>query len=178
MVYAAPLLIDDVESLERFLLGFLLIGTCTCVLIILSPGFNVKNGRLGIDIGGGFRTNPLAIGELGGMLLMTGVLCTRPAGSVVASSVLRTAACLFGGYLALQSGSRGQLIFALLISMLRADRPKDQQHRPVRRVDRHRGHARALGDVGSTDIPPVGGPLALEPLQTRGRGCGPEQQHP
>jgi hypothetical protein len=117
MVYAAPLLIDDVESLERFLLGFLLIGTCTCVLIILSPGFTVKNGRLGIDIGGGFRTNPLAIGELGGMLLMTGVLCTRPAGSVVASSVLRTAACLFGGYLALQSGSRGQLIFALLISI-------------------------------------------------------------
>lgn len=117
MVYAAPLLIDDIESLERFVLGFLVVGTLTTGLIVLNPGFSVKAGRLGIDIGGGFRTNPLAIGELGGMLLTTGVLALRPSGTAVVSTVLRTSACLLGGYLALQSGSRGQLVFALVIGI-------------------------------------------------------------
>lgn len=117
MVYAAPLLIDGVESLGRFLSGFLLIGTATTALIVANPGFTVKMGRLGIDIGGGFRTNPLAIGELGGMMLIVGVLSMRIASSAALSAALRIAACLLGGYLALQSGSRGQLVFALAVSI-------------------------------------------------------------
>jgi len=117
MVFAAPLLADEMASLGQFLRGFLLIGIVTTALIVLNPGFTVKAGRLGIDIGGGFRTNPLAIGEMGGMLMMTGLLAMRPSNSVVVSTVLRTAACLLGGYLALRSGSRGQLVFALAVTI-------------------------------------------------------------
>ncbi len=117
MVYAAPLLIDEVTSLRRFLYAFLLIGTATTALVVLNPGFTLKAGRLGIDIGGGFRTNPLAIGELGGMMLIVGVLSMRLANSATLSAMLRIAACLLGGYLALQSGSRGQLVFALAVSI-------------------------------------------------------------
>lgn len=117
MVAAAPLLIDELGSLRRFLFAFLLLGTLTTALIVANPAFTVKLGRLGIDIGGGFRTNPLAIGELGGMMLIVGVLSMRVASSAALSATLRIAACLLGGYLALQSGSRGQLVFALAVSI-------------------------------------------------------------
>lgn len=117
MVAAAPLLIDELGSLRRFLFAFLLLGTLTTALIVANPAFTLKMGRLGIDIGGGLRTNPLAIGELGGMMLIVGVLSMRLANSATLSAMLRIAACLLGGYLALQSGSRGQLVFALAVSI-------------------------------------------------------------
>jgi hypothetical protein len=98
-------------------LAFLLLGTLTTVLIVANPAFTLKMGRLGIDIGGGFRTNPLAIGEMGGMMLIIGVLSMRLANSATLSATLRVAACLLGGFLALQSGSRGQLVFALAVSI-------------------------------------------------------------
>jgi hypothetical protein len=114
---AAPLLVDGMPSLERFFRAFLILGSVTTILILINPAFTLKLGRLGVDLDATVRTNPLVIGELGGLLILIAALAPVD-GSARGAILGRLAAFGLGGVISLQSGSRGQLIFAVGLAVL------------------------------------------------------------
>ena len=113
----APLLIDGMASLDRFFRAFLILGSITTILILINPAFTVKLGRLGVDLDATVRTNPLVIGELGGLMILVAALAPVD-GSAPKAVLARLVAFGLGGVLSLQSGSRGQLIFALGLAVI------------------------------------------------------------
>ncbi|MSR29182.1 MAG: hypothetical protein EXS03_06375 [Phycisphaerales bacterium] len=115
-ILIAPLLIDDIGSLTRFTRAFLFLGVAIVVMMLLNPAFTFYTGRLGFNLEATVRTNPLAMGELGGNILLAGALF-RVGSSAWFTQLLRIGAFGLGAVLALQSGSRGQIIFAVLIAL-------------------------------------------------------------
>ncbi len=115
-ILVAPLLIDGVPSLERFYRALMILGSITAVLILLNPAFTVKSGRLGFDLTASARSNPLVIGEMGGMVMIVAALAGFR-GSVVPSVMARSVVFLIGTALSLQSGSRGQVLFAIGVAV-------------------------------------------------------------
>lgn len=113
----APLLIDEIESVEKMLSAFLLLGVVIIILILINPAFTFYSGRLGVNLDARVRTNPLAMGELGGSVMLIAALYRMGARSI-ALNLLRLAGFFLGAILALQSGSRGQVVFAVLIAVV------------------------------------------------------------
>jgi hypothetical protein len=77
----------------------------------------MRGGRLVIDFGGGVSSSPLAVGELGGSLLILSALAHRGSLGVI-GLMLQIAGLLVGLVVALKSGSRGQFIFAIPVAFL------------------------------------------------------------
>ena len=116
-VVIAPMLIRDATSLGAFVRTFLYLGTVVVGLVVVNPNFTFYSGRLGFVIEGNVRSNPLAIGELGGTLIIIATLLRQgPVQWLV--NLARVFAFLIGALLALQSGSRGQLLFSVFIALL------------------------------------------------------------
>jgi len=113
LMLLAPMMICRIEELRTVVQSLLLVGLAIGLMIILSPDFNIVAGRLSIRLVGGDRTNPLQIGTLGGTLMIIGALTmlTRWTPWQVA---LRVAAVVIGAGVALLSGSRGQMVLAVL----------------------------------------------------------------
>ncbi len=114
-VLMAPLLVRDAESLVKFTTAFLVVGVVIVGLMLVNPAFTVKAGRLGFHLDATVRTNPLAMGELGGNILIAAALF-RVGASAWFIQLFRVAGFVFGAILALQSGSRGQVVFAVVIA--------------------------------------------------------------
>lgn len=112
-VIVAPFLIRDWADAREFQAAMLWIGIPTALLILISPDFTMKYGRLGLDIGG-TRSNPLALGEFGGLIVLAAVSLRKPGKWLL---VARFAALLLGAALAIRSGSRGQFLYAVVIAM-------------------------------------------------------------
>ena len=112
----APLLPDSIADLRSFALVMMLFGTLTALSIIANPEFNIESGRLGLQISFKVRSSPLAMGELGGTLVILAALYHATIRSPVVA-ILRVAAFISGTILVLYSGSRGQLIFAAIIAI-------------------------------------------------------------
>lgn len=115
-VMMAPLLIDDAHSVTRFVRSFLFMGVAVVVLMLMNPAFTFYSGRLGFNLDSTVRTNPLAMGELGGNLMLAGALF-RVGSRQWFTQLLRGGAFFLGAMLALQSGSRGQVVFAVLLAL-------------------------------------------------------------
>ena len=113
LILIAPLLVTSWDDAYRFHQALLWIGIPAAMLILVSPDFTTKYGRLGLEIGGG-RTNPLALGEFGGLLFIAGALWRKP-GTV--TLLFRVVALLVGAALAIRSGSRGQFLYAVVIGI-------------------------------------------------------------
>lgn len=111
-VVIGPVLVSDFEDLKEFLQGLLLAGVALCAVVLASPEFESQYGRLGIVDAGKLASNPLAIGELGGVTIISGALLSAPVLGRF-STVLRVAAVLLGLAVAIKSGSRGQMLFAV-----------------------------------------------------------------
>ena len=73
-VVLAPLLLRDVERTGALMRLLLYLGTIVVVLMVFNPNLTYSSGRVGIQIEGNVRTNPLAIGELGGSLIILATL--------------------------------------------------------------------------------------------------------
>ncbi len=116
LLIAAPMLIQRVEDLDWLLPSLLYCGTLIAVMIILNPNFDYYAGRFGLDLGGRERTNPLQLGTLGGMLVIVASLTFLRRGTVW-SVAANGAALVAGAGIALLSGSRGNLIFAVLVCL-------------------------------------------------------------
>ena len=115
IIVLAPLLISDIDELGTSLRATLWIALPLGVIFIASPEFTSVYGRLGIDVAGK-RSNPLAIGELGGTLLLIGATLRRGI-LPVAGSVIRTVAVIVGAIVAIKAGSRGQFFISVVIAI-------------------------------------------------------------
>lgn len=116
-IVIAPMMLSRVEELRSVVNALLAVGVFTCLLIVLSPQFDFVSGRLGIRLAGGDRTNPLAIGTMGGMLMIVGGL-TLFSGRTAWGIAYRGSAIVLGAGVAILSGSRGQVVFAVLTILL------------------------------------------------------------
>jgi hypothetical protein len=114
MIVLAPALARTWEDIRDFQFGLIVIGVVVCSLILISPDFTSKFGRLGVEIAG-IRSNPLALGEMGGMLLLAAVLLRKPGGGWL---LVRVIAVLLGTVIAVRSGSRGQYLYAVAIALI------------------------------------------------------------
>jgi hypothetical protein len=112
-VIVAPFLARDWDDVVQFQESILWIGIPTAAMILMSPDFTMKYGRLGLDIGAS-RSNPLALGEFGGLLVIAAATLRRPGAALL---LARTLALLLGTALAIRSGSRGQFLYAVAIAM-------------------------------------------------------------
>ena len=108
----APLLIAGLDDLRELRIALLVIGTAVALLIIANPNFQFVGGRLVVNVDNDSRTNPLAIGALGGLLVLLLILGpskeTHP--GILA---LRLAAFVIGLGLGFLSGSRGEVLAAV-----------------------------------------------------------------
>ncbi len=115
-LFISPILIDDIVVFEKFFRAFLILGSIICAIILTNPSFTFLSGRLGVNLDALVRTNPLAMGELGGTLMLVAALFQLGFKSFF-FNILRIGAFFLGAILALQSGSRGQIVFAVLLSV-------------------------------------------------------------
>ena len=116
-VFIAPLLFDEINDLVRCCRYILILGIIVGLGFIANPEFVMRAGRLVIDLGGGVSSSPLAVGELGGSLLIVSALAHRGSLGVI-GLMLQVAGLLVGLVVALKSGSRGQFIFAIPVAFL------------------------------------------------------------
>ena len=128
MFVIAPYLIGDLKDLALIWRACLVIVIVQACIMLLSPEFVIVGGRLGVSMGSwatGGRSNPLVIGEVGGLCIILGALAGSGGGSRW-TLVIRVGAVALGSALAILSGSRGQFLFALvsLVAGLPLTRPK------------------------------------------------------
>jgi hypothetical protein len=115
VVVLGSFLIGDTDDLLEFLQGLIIVGAALCGFILVSPEFESQYGRLGIVEGGKMASNPLALGELGGVVVVCGALLRRSNfGSF--GVPIRLIALGVGIATAVKSGSRGQLLFSTAVA--------------------------------------------------------------
>ena len=116
-VFFSPILLNNAEFIRAYIINLLIMGSLTTLLIQASPNFVFYGGRLVVRFSEKLGSNPLAIGELGGVMVICGVLLQSKKIRDIKIVAIRISAVIFGMLLSLQSGSRGQLIFALIIAV-------------------------------------------------------------
>jgi hypothetical protein len=114
MIIVVPIMVGSLDEVAALRSALLWMGTTVLCAIAVSPDFTYWSGRLVFQFSAETRTNPLALGELGGLVLLAAVL--QPSGHrSLGSSWFRGGAGLVGIIGMLQSGSRGQLLGAIAI---------------------------------------------------------------
>jgi hypothetical protein len=112
----APLLSQGIRSIQDSLKALIILGAAINGLILLNPQFTFKVGRLGTDLDALTRSNPLTLGEFGGCVFIAAALYRSQSASI-AFSFTRAIAAATGAAVCLLSGSRGQLLFAVVLSL-------------------------------------------------------------
>ncbi len=115
LLVLAPMLLPRVELLMPMATATLLVGMATTMVILADPKFDYYAGRFGLQVSLSQRTNPLALGTLGGTMMVIAALTLLSQKSIFAKG-WRAAGFFAGAGLCILSGSRGQMIFAVLIS--------------------------------------------------------------
>lgn len=112
-----PLTISDLDDFRVILTPFMIVGSIIITIFVLSPASVFYGGRLMMRIwtGNGYELlNPLATASLGSAIVVAaGLLISRK--SSVPFLVVRALSVITGLGMAFLSGSRGQLIAAVLI---------------------------------------------------------------
>jgi hypothetical protein len=116
VVVASSMLAGDADDLTKTAQVMLILGTLLALIAVVSPAFATYQGRLSFEFGAGIRSNTLAIGELGGMVLITAACLRRglPGGL---GTPLRIAGLTLGTLLALKAGARGQFFLAIIVAV-------------------------------------------------------------
>jgi hypothetical protein len=113
----SPFLISDAKALPSVWFATMVAGCVISILIITSNNFSFNMGRLSIKYTSDSYSNVLALGELGGLLIISSVIF-RPAQQGRSYKLLRIVAFFVGATIAIYSGSRGQILFALAVVAL------------------------------------------------------------
>jgi hypothetical protein len=116
MVILVPLAVNGLGQIAALRKGILVFGTATLATISISPEFTYWGGRLVFQFSSEARTNPLALGELGGLMLLAATLDSTER-RTLGNRLLRGTAITVGLIGMLQSGSRGQLVGAVLTAI-------------------------------------------------------------
>jgi hypothetical protein len=116
-----PALVSNTEQISKMTTPFLFVGLIILILILASPRTLFYGTRMLIDLsytrGSGEQGNPLALGELGGTMMIIAVLM-EPERKNLLFSMLRIGALLVGLSVSFFVGSRGQLVFSLFVAVL------------------------------------------------------------
>ena len=116
-IVLSPFLISDTRDLASVWFATMVAGCVISVLIFNSDNFSFNLGRLSIKYTSDSYSNVLALGELGGLLMIcSAVFC--PEQQRRSYKLLRIVAFFVGAAIAIYSGSRGQIIFALAVVAL------------------------------------------------------------
>ena len=116
IVFVSPLLLSGIDKVSELRNSLMVIGTVVSILLIINPNFRMVTGRYVLALDATTYSNPLAIGTLGGLLLLAAVLAPPVEGNR-RLLVLRGAAFVAGLGLAFLSGSRGQVLFAIICAV-------------------------------------------------------------
>lgn len=116
-IILAPMMIGDMKDWNHVLMISIVFGSIAAIAIIFSSEFTLRSGRLGMDFGPKMRSSPLAIGELGGFLMIAGGLLVFRIQNVW-FGLARIAIVIIGVVLSIYSGSRGQFLFAGILILL------------------------------------------------------------
>ena len=116
LIGIAPLLLGDIGEFRRIVIAFMVIGIIITFFLVLNPAASYAGtGRFTVELEGmENRSNPLALGSAGGMLLICAVLF-RPERANVWLTLVRGIAFAVGLGLAVASGSRGQVLVAVAV---------------------------------------------------------------
>lgn len=119
LLFATQLLVDDIADFHRLAVGVMLVGSVIALLVMFNPATTFEGGRLTLDIGlysGEQSSNPLALATMGGLMAVLAALVQfeRPHPFYL---VLRLTAFATGLGLAIQSGSRGQVVAAVVVGV-------------------------------------------------------------
>lgn len=121
-LFVYPFLLSDLNELRQGLFVTLMLGCVTILAFFFNPSAQWAGGRLIINLGQeygvyDFTSNPLALADTGGMMMIAAVLMNfKDKGRL--GIVFTVAGLVLGLGLAIVSGSRGQIIFAVAISVL------------------------------------------------------------
>ncbi len=114
-LFLAPPLATNIDFIIRVEKALLIIGVGLCAVTLTSSDFTSVGGRLVVEYEANVKSNPLAIGELGGIAIILGLTTWKSAAWWIAP--LRWCAVLMGAAVSIRSGSRGQFLFALVIAV-------------------------------------------------------------
>jgi hypothetical protein len=119
MLILGPLLLGSVRDYQAVLVPLMAVGAAIALLIIVNPRAQFIDGRFFLDTGqyGVKGGNPLALGNMGGMIALVAALY-RPRQKSGLTTLVRAAAFITGLGLAIYSGSRGQVLAAGLVGLL------------------------------------------------------------
>jgi hypothetical protein len=112
-----PLTVRDLAALNEVRWWVLVLGAILALALYGAGTFRFYGQRMVVMLGGNTRGNPLALAELGGTMFVLGVM-SRDARGILVPSLIRVTATVLGAGLILSSGSRGQLIAAMIASGL------------------------------------------------------------
>lgn len=114
LIGIAPLLLGDIGEFRRVVIAFMVVGIIVTLFLTLNPAASYAGtGRFRVELEGmEKRSNPLALGTAGGMLLICAVLF-RPDRVNIWMTIVRGVAFALGLGLAVASGSRGQVMVAV-----------------------------------------------------------------
>jgi len=115
LVLLVSLTVQEPRDLGVALRSMMMFGTVLAIALLVFVEWEGRRVLFGVDSRGEFIAgNPLAVGTLGGTLVLLGVLY-RSERSRLLGHVLRGAVVLLGLALVVRSGSRGQLMGALAV---------------------------------------------------------------
>lgn len=114
-VYLATLLPRRIDEFSEFRRVIMIVGGTIALLILMNPNLRWYGDRSMVILGGSSdRGNPLALAELGAILAVTAAI-SRDQGIAGFKLILRIAVVILGLGLALKTGSRGQVVAALIV---------------------------------------------------------------
>ena len=112
-VFLAPHLVQKLSDINELRWVLLFGGTGIAVAMLLNPNLGFYGDRSFIHFGSQ-RGNPLELAQLGATITVVAIL-SRDSGKTGILLALRIAAIIFGLGIALKSGTRGQVIAAVLV---------------------------------------------------------------
>lgn len=116
-----PCLITGTEDINKMSIPFLLAGCALVVMVLISPRAQFTGMRMFLDLsytqGVGARGNPLAIAEIGGIMVIIGSLMRQQSKNFVITA-LRVGGIILGITICFFSASRGQLVFSIVVAVM------------------------------------------------------------
>lgn len=119
-ILVGPILINSIIDLRKLFSYLLVIGTILAFLVLLNPNSEFIRGRYVLKfaaVGSASDSNPLAMADLGGLLVVISGLLPPPSKNVL-WKIIRILAVGTGSILLLDSGSRGQVLLSYFVVLV------------------------------------------------------------
>ncbi len=109
-------LLRSLDDVTVFVRAMMLIGLFVNLTFLVNPEFELKDGRLILTTADGISSSPLSMGSFGAWTAMMGAL--ERSGKGARMALLRLASVMMGISVVILSGSRGQLVAAVFVTLV------------------------------------------------------------